>query len=49
MGKTLILKTPPEIPGHDLFHAHNIRIIWFCHIMSTLTDQDGWDHLSNDV
>jgi hypothetical protein len=25
MGETLILKTPPEIPEHDLFHAHNIR------------------------
>jgi hypothetical protein len=25
MGKTLILKTPPEIPEHDLFHAHNIH------------------------
>jgi hypothetical protein len=25
MGKTLILKTPPEIPKHDLLHAHNIH------------------------
>jgi hypothetical protein len=25
MGKTLILKTPPEIPEHDLLHAHNIH------------------------
>jgi hypothetical protein len=25
MGKTLILKTPSEIPEHDLLHAHNIH------------------------
>jgi hypothetical protein len=25
MGKTLILKTPPEIPEHNLLHAHNIH------------------------
>jgi hypothetical protein len=40
MGNMLILKTPPEIPEHDLLHAHNIyfttystqiRILWFCH------------------
>jgi hypothetical protein len=40
MGNTLILKTPPEIPEHDLLHAHiiftlqliqTIRILWFCH------------------
>jgi hypothetical protein len=25
MGKTLILKTPLDIPDHNLLHAHNIH------------------------
>jgi hypothetical protein len=26
MGKTLTLKTPPEIPEHNLIHARNIHL-----------------------